>query len=503
MMKTLGSGRIALIAASCLAVGCDRSDKEFVDSNALGIAYLEVDRSFEDDDPVLAIRGFDDDGIEIASLRLRSGLVSYTPDPGGIEDEATDGSELSIEIGNNDIAYVNPAREPMVLPEPSGDDFAAFVGLSQVAAAIENEAGIVFVSAPDRGDDEIAYSPAACAASSFSVDHSQCCQDGTTGWLKIGFSGGVNAHKLAERQIGTPCTNTSGLTGCALGGTPCAYGPCGSRNIWIAGDVHAQVFHLNPNPDTSCGRDPDGSGPGPGTPNYVNQTGWSSIVGTCPYTACRSDGTRGIRLTLTAICASGVTGSVTWAGNTTSCNGNTVSRTFWYPYNTVGTVTKSNPSATWGGPCSGTGTCSKTFTSDSTVSANFATADVSWTSQTIKGGTEYTGQPATCAFDNAFVCWLSLYSSPGTYIGQDFGSTPRNIRVIKVAKTASFSFNSTLQYSDNGTTWFNTNVTIVYPPMTSAEQTYNVNDYGAHRYWRFLDAQDDAMLQIMEIGMFP
>jgi hypothetical protein len=134
--------------------------------------------------------------------------------------------------------------------------------------------------------------------------------------------------------------------------------------------------------------------------------------------------------------------------------------------------------------------------------------NVTSTAYTIYGGTQYSTQVASNAFDHVAEscsagdsCFASIQSSASTYIGQDFGSSPKNIRQVRVYKSSSFSFNSTLQYSDNGTSWNSTNVVVIYPKNTNTWQEYSVNNYGAHRYWRFLDAQDDGYMQIVEVEM--
>jgi hypothetical protein len=135
--------------------------------------------------------------------------------------------------------------------------------------------------------------------------------------------------------------------------------------------------------------------------------------------------------------------------------------------------------------------------------------NVTSTSYTISGGTAYSNQVASNAFDHnaesctGDSCYSSIQSSSATYvyIGQDFGSSPKNIRQIRVYYTGPYSFNSTLQYSDDNTNWNSTNAIIVYPAGSTTWKEYSVDNYGSHRYWRFLDAKDDAYLQIAEVEM--
>lgn len=129
--------------------------------------------------------------------------------------------------------------------------------------------------------------------------------------------------------------------------------------------------------------------------------------------------------------------------------------------------------------------------------------NVTSTAYTIHGGNEYPGQGADRAFDKAD-SYMSLYQPPIPWIGQDFGST-KNIRQVRIYSTSSFEFNTVLQYSDNGIIWNDTNVIIEYPHDTHVWREYNVDNYGQHRYWRFLQNQfgapDNNYLQINEIEM--
>jgi PKD repeat protein len=127
--------------------------------------------------------------------------------------------------------------------------------------------------------------------------------------------------------------------------------------------------------------------------------------------------------------------------------------------------------------------------------------DVSSTGTTIFGGQAYAGQGPSNAFDNTTGTFMSLYTSAGTYVGQDFGSFPREIRRVRFGATSSYGFKAMLQYSDDGSSWVNTAVTVSVQPGNQAWIVYDVNPYGLHRYWRFLDLGGYAFLQIDEIEM--
>jgi len=126
--------------------------------------------------------------------------------------------------------------------------------------------------------------------------------------------------------------------------------------------------------------------------------------------------------------------------------------------------------------------------------------DVTTAAAAIFGGQAYPGQSGANAFDN-IPSYCSLYTSSGTYVGQDFGFTPRDVRKVRFFGTSSYGFNAKLQYSDDAMSWRETGLIVNVPPGTQAWQEYAVNPSGAHRYWRFLDLGGYAFLQIDEIEM--
>jgi hypothetical protein len=126
-------------------------------------------------------------------------------------------------------------------------------------------------------------------------------------------------------------------------------------------------------------------------------------------------------------------------------------------------------------------------------------SDLATTGQVIHGGIEASGQEADKAFDNDSSTFASINSGSSVYIGQDFG-TDKAIRRVTVNKGAgSFTFDAKLQYSDNGSAWTDAGLTV--NPGSAGVNSYDVPDNGAHRYWRWLDLQDDAYLQCVELEM--
>ncbi len=111
----------------------------------------------------------------------------------------------------------------------------------------------------------------------------------------------------------------------------------------------------------------------------------------------------------------------------------------------------------------------------------------------------YPGQEGALAFDHGTETFASLYSEANvTYLGQDF-STPLVIRLIRLQGTSSFGIGAVLQYSDDGTAWRDTNVVAKVPPGDAIGVQYDVDGYGAHRYWRLLDR---GYYQYMQIDTF-
>ena len=87
-------------------------------------------------------------------------------------------------------------------------------------------------------------------------------------------------------------------------------------------------------------------------------------------------------------------------------------------------------------------------------------------------------------------------SSATTFIGQDFGASPQEIRRAVLTGTVSYGFNASVQYSDDSTNWTDTGVTIDVPPFSSVAMNVDIDTFGTHQYWRFLDLGGYGYMQI-------
>jgi len=149
----------------------------------------------------------------------------------------------------------------------------------------------------------------------------------------------------------------------------------------------------------------------------------------------------------------------------------------------------------------GIGTTTPTGKLDVSTSTLLYGPDITLTSNTISGGILQSGFPAANAFDKNQFTLLSVTSSTSTWIGQDFNGQ-KNIRKIRVFRgtVGSYGFNAKLQYSDDSTTWYDTNVNMTIS-LNIGWSEFLVNNYGAHRYWRLLDIGGSSYFQTEEIEM--
>src|SRR5688500_9954369 len=104
IMSTERRNRLNLFTALSFAVlvaqGCQSDPGDAtVEPNDLGIAHVEIERSVANGERLLVVRGLDESGEEIALATLRTGTVSYTPEPGVMPEETSPGTELIVTVG--------------------------------------------------------------------------------------------------------------------------------------------------------------------------------------------------------------------------------------------------------------------------------------------------------------------------------------------------------------------------------------------------------------------
>ena len=106
-------------------LGCTTGDgRVSVESNDLNVAYVEIDKVSDGVDRVLTVRGFDGSEHELASLTLRTGMVSYTPEPTLMAPEPSYGTELAVVIDKRALPpIITPDVEPHEQTVP--DDISA------------------------------------------------------------------------------------------------------------------------------------------------------------------------------------------------------------------------------------------------------------------------------------------------------------------------------------------------------------------------------------------
>ena len=133
---------------------------------------------------------------------------------------------------------------------------------------------------------------------------SSCCQDGNRTWH---IQGG---RLLAFREYGAVCREADGKgTNCGVGSNPfvpCAYGPCGAKNVWALEAKELHVFVPTSKPEkcgweaqniTACPTREDGECRGAiggfrGYPEpYAGQAENPGATATCTYIRCLVGGT--------------------------------------------------------------------------------------------------------------------------------------------------------------------------------------------------------------------
>ena len=118
------------------------------------------------------------------------------------------------------------------------------------------------------------------------------------------------------------------------------------------------------------------------------------------------------------------------------------------------------------------------------------------------GGSYAPGQGPINAFVDSASSWYSGISSTGAWIGRDYTSGAASLRRINAYRTASFTFNGPIQYSDDNSSWTSAGFSFSIPSSDSTWRTVDLPYLGNHRYWRVLDSQDDSYHQIDKLEFF-
>jgi hypothetical protein len=381
MSKALVNGWVlCLAAAGCSTSAVDETEIANVEQNELGIARIKVEHRLQGSDRILDVRGLDASGDEVASATLRTGMVRYSPDPDLMAPGWSAGTELTISAGIDTASFVSPDRLPHEVRTPDETALATFVSLRAVANEIQQEAGIRFSAV--QNTDEVAFVAGNCAGWNFPTANgnpSQCCQDGSNHWFKIG--GGSNINKLGFRTVnpmggayGGTCRGSDGVALCT--GIGCTYGPCATKVNPISGTTNttAAVVFTPSSASTQCGADSNGTTSGGIVELTEAYNGSQStkvgVVASCPWTDCdQGDGRPGpgFWLTLKAYCQYSVTCDAAHL---------TVQQSFWAHDNGTKTIRASSSPygvTEWafsGGNCSGT-SCDLTATTDVTITGTF------------------------------------------------------------------------------------------------------------------------------------
>jgi len=120
-------------------------------------------------------------------------------------------------------------------------------------------------------------------------------------------------------------------------------------------------------------------------------------------------------------------------------------------------------------------------------------------------GTYQGGYEAAKAVDNNTGTAASATSSASNALGFYF-ATARNVRQVSIYQLAALSYGCAAkwQYSDNGTTWTDTNQTAINCPYTGSNYTsdFTINDYGWHCYWRLITTNGAIPFQVGELYIY-
>ena len=272
------------LAFVMLAVGCAAEPRVSVEANDLGIRSIEIEHTVNGADRLLIVRGFDARDVELASMTLRTGMVSYTYDaevPPGL----SMGTELSVTVGETKSpSMITPDLLPHVQAGPDEPDAMHFLLLRAVSRAVHDEAGITIVAGNNFGSDhEIAYD-GNCDSNLFPTNKGnplQCCEQ--TGNFIFTYQK-TAAATLSKRSssFGTVTCRTSDGSGRNCSGTGCTYGPCGLKAEW----TYNTGVVFKPNGALTCGYDNFAGVFSPRAYNQLTDVTWPGVTAGCPAVTC-------------------------------------------------------------------------------------------------------------------------------------------------------------------------------------------------------------------------
>lgn len=288
------SQRIAIVIVLGTLTACtSEPDVQLVaaESNDLGVTQLEISHVLQGDE-TLVVRALDLRGGEVAVARLRTGTVSYSPEPDSIPPALSYGRELVLSIdGYVHPSIVNPSLHQLTLTPEVVDDprLRSFLRLRAVAGALGGD-GIGFAS---TGAGETAYllggGGVTCSGNKFPnsvASPQQCCQDQAGGQTTHVIGGGTT---LARRiYYSVACRWGDQTTGCV--NNQCVIGPCKGFKAWSY--TQGKVWHPYSGDgyySNTCAWDNLAGTYWPYS--WTSEPTWSGVTATCTCTGCNADGT--------------------------------------------------------------------------------------------------------------------------------------------------------------------------------------------------------------------
>jgi len=284
-------GTVILLATlgACASDGVEVLPAE---SNDIGVAQVEISHVFGGDD-TLVVRALDVRGSEVVAARLRTGVVSYSPEPDAVPAQSSYGRELLLAMdGFVHPAIVNPSLHQMTLPPEIVDEpkLRSFLRIPTVASALA-ASGIGFTSSPAGADTPylLGGGGTTCAGNKFPnnvANPKQCCQE--TGGQTTHVLGGTGTTLARRIYYPFACRFADQTTGCV--DTQCVIGPCKGFKAWS--HPQGKVWHPFSGDgyySNTCAWD-DLAGnywPYP----WTAEPTWAGTTATCTCTGCLANGT--------------------------------------------------------------------------------------------------------------------------------------------------------------------------------------------------------------------